>query len=506
MNTAAEFVVRVLKFEELTFIWFVIGTLLFVLAIYIYDRCQKGRAILRNYPVIGHLRYFFIWLGVYARQYFFSTDREELPFNRAERTWVGEASRDVEPIASFGSTRDIKPTGSVFFVDAPFPTLYRDAVKTSPIIIGPYCRAPYSTPAIFNISAMSYGAISKNAVRALSQGAKLANCWLNTGEGGVSPYHLESGCDVVAQIGTAKYGFCDANGLLSTERLQKFAAMPQIKMFELKISQGAKPGKGGILPAAKVTKEISEIRNIKMHTDSISPNRHPEISNCTELLTMLNHIREVTGKPVGFKIVLGSYEWLDDLFSEIHRIGIEHAPDFISLDGAEGGTGAAPMTLMDYMGLPILESLPVLIDMLVEYNLRDRIKVNAAGKLITSAEVAWALCVGADFVSSARGFMFSLGCIQALRCHTNKCPTGIATHKPNYMKGLDPENKAVRVSNYARRIQYEVGMIGHSCGVHEPRELKRSHARIVTNLGTSVSLAELYPDKVAGSKLRVINT
>lgn len=472
-----------------------------LIVLYVWDRQQKKHSILRNYPIIGHFRYLFEYLGVYLRQYFYAGDREELPFNRAQRSWVYRAAKHVDTTVGFGSTRDLKAVGTIFFVDAPFPVLNQDAVAAHAITIGPFCSQPYTTDSFFNISAMSYGAISKNAVLALSHGAKMANCWLNTGEGGVSPYHLEGGCDVIAQIGTAKYGFCDEKGNLSDERLKLFASYPQIRMFEIKLSQGAKPGKGGLLLAAKVTPEIAAIRNIPPYQDSDSPNRFPEISNCSELLDFIAHIRTVTGKPVGFKTVLGSYEWLDDLCKEIIKRGIKSAPDFITLDGAEGGTGAAPLALVDYMGLPISESLPALIDVLVEYGLRDRIRVIAAGKLITPADVAWALCVGADFVSSARGFAFALGCIQALICHTNRCPTGIATHNKRFTRGLDPADKAVRVFNYVNRMHVAVGTIAHACGVREPRALNRKHARIVTSMGLSVSLAEMHPDKVSGVKV-----
>ncbi len=476
--------------------------LVVLVALAIWDIQQKEHAVLRNFPIIGHFRYILEYMGVYLRQFWFAQDREELPFNRAERTWVYRAAKGNDTMVGFGSTRDLRPIGTVLFVDAPFPVLGEDAVESKPVIIGPYCKNPYETKSIFNISGMSFGAISKNAVLALSHGAKMGGCWLNTGEGGVSPYHLESGCDLVAQIGTAKYGFCDINGKLSDVALRGTALYPQIKMFELKLSQGAKPGKGGILPAVKVTPEIAAIRFIQPYHDSVSPNRHPEISNASELLDMLDHIRSVTGKPVGFKIVLGSYDWLDDLCQEILRRGIENAPDFITLDGAEGGTGAAPLSLIDYMGLPIAESLPVLVDTLVEYGLRSRIKVIASGKLITPADVAWALCVGADFIVSARGFAFALGCIQALKCHTNHCPTGITTHEPHLVRGLDPTNKSIRVANYVKSIMYETGVISHSCGVPEPRALTRKHARIMTERGITISLAEQYPDKIPGSKVK----
>lgn len=483
--------------EYLTYLFvFVVGlVLLGVIIVFIADVVQKKQAIRHNYPVVGHFRYFFETLGKFFRQYFFAMDREELPFNRAERTWAYQAAKDVDSTIAFGSTRDIRPNGTILFVNCPFPTLHVDAAPVGKVTIGPYCDKPYETDSLFNISAMSFGALSRPAVRALSNGARMAGCWMNTGEGGLAPYHLEGGCDVVFQIGTAKYGVRNEQGRLSDDKLRDVAAHEQVRMFEIKLSQGAKPGKGGILPGKKVTPEIARIRGIPVGTDSISPNRHPEINSIADLLDMIDHIRKVTGKPVGFKSVIGAYGWLDDLFNEINHRGKESAPDFITIDSADGGTGAAPMSLMDYMGLPLKESLPMVIDKLNKYELKERIKVIASGKLITPAEVAWALCVGADFINTARGFMFSLGCIQAMHCNKNTCPTGITTHNPRLQKGLDPELKAVRVANYARNMVYEVGIIAHSCGVKEPRQLRRFHARIVTENGQSVSLDEMYSSR-----------
>jgi glutamate synthase domain-containing protein 2 len=467
-----------------------------LVVIFIWDIFQKKHALLRTYPVIGHIRYLGETLGIFLRAFFYERDNEGFPFNRSDRTWVYRAAKMSDTTIGFGSTRNPHPVGTIYFVSTPFPVLNRAATETRAVTIGPFTQHPYTTKSLINISAMSYGAISKAAIRALGMGAKKAGCWLNTGEGGVSPYHLESGCDLVAQIGTAKFGFCDANGNLSDAKLKEMAAYEQIKMFEIKLSQGAKPGKGGILPAKKITKEIAEIRNISMDHDAISPNRFPEIANASELLDFINHVRDVTQKPTGFKVSLGEFDWLDDLCQEILKRGKKFAPDFITLDGAEGGTGAAPMSLVDYMGHPIAESLPVLVDKLVEFGLRERIKVIASGKLITPDMVVWALAVGADFVNSARGFMFALGCIQALQCHLNTCPTGIATHNPWLEHGLDPHDKAIRVYNYVKTLEHEVGILCHSCGVHEPRELQRKHVRIVSDKGTSVSLAELYPDRV----------
>ncbi|MEN8204474.1 MAG: FMN-binding glutamate synthase family protein [Pseudomonadota bacterium] len=465
-----------------------------VIVLFIIDITQTKSAIRRNYPVVGRFRYFFEQLGEFFRQYFFAMDREELPFNRAQRSWAYRAAKDIDNTVGFGSTRDLRQTGTVLFVNCPYPTLGEDAVPTRNITIGPYCQHPYTTNSLFNISGMSYGAISKPAVLALSKGARKAGCWMNTGEGGLSPYHLEGGADIVFQIGTAKNGVRDPAGNLNDDRIREVAAHEAVRMFEIKMSQGAKPGKGGILPGSKVTVEIAKIRNIPAGSDAISPNRHTDINSNAELLDMIRRIRTVSGKPVGFKAVIGAYGWLDKLFREILERGIDSAPDFITVDSADGGTGAAPLPLIDDVGLPLRESLPLLINKLNAHGLRDRVKVIASGKLITPADVAWALCMGTDFVVSARGFMFALGCIQALQCNKNTCPTGITTHSKRLQKGLNPADKAVRVANYAKNMSYEVGIIAHSCGVREPRELRRFHARVVTSNGISIPLNELHPD------------
>lgn len=494
MQQIPGFVLTFLEFAAILFI-FVVGLLaLGVIALYIIDKSQRKHAIRHNYPVIGRFRYLFEHMGEFFRQYFFALDREEMPFNRAERSWVYRAAKNVDNTTAFGSTRDLKPVGTVMFVNCPFPTLGKDAAEIAAVTIGPQCEHPFTTNSLFNISGMSFGAISKPAVLALSNGARMAGCWQNTGEGGLSPWHLEGGADLVFQIGTAKYGVRDQAGNLSDDKLREVAAHKQVKMFEIKLSQGAKPGKGGILPGGKVTEEIAKIRGIPVGHDSISPNRHPEINSVTDILAAIEHIRRVTGKPVGFKMVIGAYGWLEELFKAIHKRGIQAAPDFITVDSADGGTGAAPMSLIDYMGLPIKESLPLLVDKLNDCGLRERIKVIASGKLITPGEVAWALCAGADFVTSARGFMFALGCIQALQCNKNTCPTGITTHNLHLQSGLDPTNKAERVKNYVHNMVYEIGVIAHSCGVHEPRQLRRFHARIVSANGRSIPLDELYPD------------
>ena len=490
------FLITSLELLAALFVVAIGALILWALGAYVIDITQSKHAIRRNYPVIGRFRYFFEHLGAFFRQYFFSQDREELPFNRAERSWVYQAAKNLDTTVPFGSTHDIRSSGSVFFLNCPFPKLGEDATPTAAVTIGPCCEHPYTTDALINVSGMSYGAISRPAVQALSHGARMAGCWMNTGEGGLSAYHLEGGADLVYQIGTAKYGIRDGDGQLSDEKLRQVARHDSVCMFEIKLSQGAKPGKGGILPAAKVTDEIARIRGIPRHQDSISPNRHAEINSVDDLLDMIDHIRHITGKPVGFKAVMGSLEWLDHLCGEIHRRGTECAPDFITVDGAEGGTGAAPMSLMDHMGIPLRESLPLVVNKLLEYGLRDRVRVIASGKLVTPAAVAWALCMGADFCATARGFMFALGCIQALQCNKDTCPTGITSHNPRLQRGLDPQLKAVRVSNYAHNMVHEVGVIAHACGVSSPRHLRRHHARTVTEQGVSVPLNERYPEPV----------
>jgi glutamate synthase domain-containing protein 2 len=490
----ALFVIGVLDILSTLFVVSLGVLFLVIVVLFVIDVTQTADAVRRNYPVIGRFRKVFSELGEFFRQYFFAMDREEMPFNRAERDWVGRASKDKNNTIAFGSTKSLSPPGTSIFVNSPFPALDEEAAMVQSLLIGPFAREPYDAPSFFNISGMSYGAISRPAVRALSEGAKMAQCWMNTGEGGVSSYHLESGADIVFQIGTAKYGVRNKEGGFSDEKLRDIASKPQIKMFELKMSQGAKPGKGGILPAVKVTSEIAEIRGIDEGTPSISPNRHPEVNSASDMLDMINHLQAVTGKPVGFKAVIGEFSWIEDMCKEIHARGIEHAPDFFTVDSGDGGTGAAPMALMDNVGLTIRESLPEVSDIFTRYGLRERIRIVVSGKLITPSEVAWAIATGSDFVTSARGFMFSLGCIQALKCNKNTCPTGITTHNKRLQRGLDPEDKAVKVANYHKNLVHEVEVISHSCGVSRPRLMQRHHVRVVQNTGRSKPMNELYPE------------
>ena len=487
------FAMNVLDTLAILFAFAVGLVVLIALIVFVLDRFQTEDAIRRNYPVIGRFRHLFSTLGEFFRQYFFAMDREELPFNRAQREWVKRAGEGKGNTVAFGSTRNLNVVGTPIFANAAFPPLDSQFASSEPLLIGAETRTPYEAKSFFNISGMSYGAISKPAVQALSHGAKEAGVWLNTGEGGLSPFHLEGGCDVVFQIGTAKYGARDPEGALNDDKLRKAAAHETVRMFELKLAQGAKPGKGGILPGAKVTKEIAEIRGIAVGTDSISPNRHTEVDDWSDLLDLIAHIREVTGKPVGIKTVVGTEAGIQGLFDEINQRGAASAPDFITIDGGEGGTGAAPMPLIDLVGMSIREALPIVVDMRNAAGLQDRVRIIASGKLVNPGDLAWALAAGADFITSARGFMFSLGCIQALKCNKNTCPTGITTHDKRFQKGLVVEDKYKRVARYAKSLVKEVETIAHSVGVTEPRQLRRHHVRLMRDSGRSELMSDLYP-------------
>ncbi|GAB3279326.1 FMN-binding glutamate synthase family protein [Parahaliea aestuarii] len=494
MNALQQFTLGVVEVLAVIIALAVTFGILTLLWMYVVDVTQTRHAIRRNYPVIGRFRYFFEHLGEFFRQYFFALDREELPFNRAQRSWVYRAAKNIDSTVAFGSTMPLNQPGDILFLNSLIPPLEEDIKPRSHLSFGAgYARTPYTTDAFFNVSAMSFGALSQPAIRALSRGAAKAGIWLNTGEGGLAPYHLEGNCDVVFQIGTAKYGVRDEHGRLSDERLRHIAGHEQVRMFEIKLSQGAKPGKGGILPGVKVTEVIASTRGIPVGEDSISPNRHREIHTIDDLLHLIHHVRDVTGKPVGIKAAIGQTAWLDEFCQRIHDLGLEYAPDFFTVDSADGGTGAAPQSLMDLMGLPVRRSLPIVVNKLVEYGLRQRVRVIASGKMVNPAGVAAALCLGADCVNSARGFMFALGCIQALQCNRNTCPTGVTTHNPELQKGLDPTNKAERVAHYARNLMHEVEIIAHSCGATEPRLLNRSHAQIISERGLPEPLMDYYP-------------
>ena len=343
-------VMNVLSYGVSTIAGFALFLVLFF--VFIRDITQKKHGVLRNYPVIGRLRYFFEELGEYFRQYFFAGDRDEMPFNRATRGWVYRLAKNEGGTVGFGSTYDMHQPGALIFVNHPFPVLEDERLPTPALSLGEgYCKEPFEARSIVNVSGMSFGAISAPAVRSLSRGAAVAGCCMDTVEGGLSPFHLEGGCDLIFQVGTAKYGVRDAHGALSAERLIELGRV--VKAFEIKLSQGAKPGKGGVLPGRKVTPEIAQIRGIPEGRDSLSPNRHRDISNVDELLDRVVFIRDLTGKPVGVKTAVGGWRFMNELTEAVLRRGLESAPDFLVIDGGEGGSGAAPQALADHMGLSI---------------------------------------------------------------------------------------------------------------------------------------------------------
>ncbi|MCJ7422410.1 FMN-binding glutamate synthase family protein [Sphingomicrobium astaxanthinifaciens] len=487
---------HILETLALVFIWCLGLGVVAIAVMFVIDVSQTSDAVRRNYPVIGRFRHLFGRLGEFFRQYFFAMDREEMPFNRAQRDWVKRAAAGQGNVRPFGSTKNLQPVGTPIFVNAAWPTLGEDAAEAAPLVIGPGARRPYAAPSFFNMSSMSYGSLSKPAVRALSLGTARAGCWMSTGEGGLAPAHLEGGGDIVFQLGTAKYGARRPDGRLDEDKLRAIAAHDQVRMIELKLAQGAKPGKGGILPAGKITAEIAAIRGIPEDEDSISPNRHPEIANDDELLDFIDRLRRVSGLPVGIKTVLGDDDWLDGFFARVCERGKACAPDFITIDGGDGGTGAAPMPLMDNVGMVIHEALPLAVDLRARHGLEERIRLVVSGKLVTPSDTAWALATGADFVNAARGFMFAIGCIQAMKCHTNNCPTGVTTHKKRLQRGLVPEDKADKVANFVGQMREEVGIIAHSCGVASPRDLQRCHVRLVCPDGRTRRMDEMHPDPV----------
>lgn len=475
--------------------------MLVLVGVFFYDLFQTKHAVLRNFPVIGHLRYFLERQGEYFRQYFFAHDRQEMPFNRATRNWIYRTAKGLGGMIGFGSSNDLREPGSFIFVNSAYPMLEDECEPSPPLTIGEGCVRPFVAQRIFNISGMSFGAISEPAVRALSIGSAQSKVWLNTGEGGLAPYHLEGGADIIFQIGTAKYGVRDETGNLDAQRLRDAAL--HVRAFEIKIAQGAKPGRGGVLPGIKVTPEIARIRGIPPGQASSSPNRHHDIKSAEDLLDMIARIRDLTGLPVGFKTVISNDIFPRRLFDAVLRRGIDSAPDFVTIDGGDGGTGAAPQILADHVGLPLMEALPMFVDTVYEAGLKQRVRVVASGKLVTSAHVAWALCAGADFVCSARGFMFALGCLQSLQCHLDTCPTGVTTHNKRLQRGLVVPDKAQRVANYAYWVNQELDKLAHSCGLRNAREFRREHVRIVQSAYRSVPLDVLHPYP-AGTKNKEI--
>jgi glutamate synthase domain-containing protein 2 len=477
----------------MTIIFIALGIVVLALvAIGIRDLTQKKHAITRNFPIVGHFRYFFEELGQPLRQYFFSGDLEERPYNRVTRSWVYASAKGQNNLVGFGSQANPHEAGRMHILPSMYPTLTPEAADLPrPRVIGASRAEPYHPKRFANISGMSFGALSPNAVRALSRGAALSGCYMSTGEGSLSPYHVEGGADILYQIGPAKFGCRTADGGFDDEKAARILALPQVKMVEIKLGQGAKPGKGGVLPKEKITEEIAAIRGIPMGRDCHSPNRFEEFDNARSLLDFIARVRRLTGKPIGLKMVVGSAAEIDELCVEIRRRG--DGPDFIAVDGKEGGSGAAPLALADYVGLPLIDALTTVDNALRRHGLRDDVTLIASGKIATGGEVATHLALGADLVHIGRGFLFSIGCIQALRCHTNTCPAGVTTQNPWLQAGLDPADKAVRVSNYSHALERDLQMITHACGLEHPSELHRGHVVVNVSPGVRKSLIDLFP-------------
>jgi glutamate synthase domain-containing protein 2 len=459
------------------------------------DLTQRHHAVTRNFPIVGHLRYLFEEMGQPLRQYFFAGDLEERPYNRVTRSWVYASAKGQNNMIGFGSQVDHNEPGRMHIVPSLYPTLKAgDATEADlprPRIIGAKRAQPYQPRRFANISGMSYGALSPNAVRALSRGAKMADCYMSTGEGSLSPYHVEGDADILYQIGPAKFGCRTPDGSFDDAKAAAILALPQVKMVEIKLAQGAKPGKGGMLPKEKITKEIAEIRGIPMGVDCQSPNRFEEFDDAPSLLDFIARVRRLTGKPVGLKMVVGSPAEIDDLCREIRKRG--DGPDFIAVDGNEGGSGAAPLALADYVGLPLVDAIIAVDSALRREGLRNDIALIASGKIATGGDVATHLALGADLVHIARGFLLSIGCIQALRCHTNTCPTGVTTQNQWLQSGLDPTDKGVRVRNYALALERDLQMITHACGLTHPAQLHRGHVVMNLSPGVRKSLVDLFP-------------
>jgi glutamate synthase domain-containing protein 2 len=431
-----------------------------LLAIVIVDITQRRHAIIRNYPLIGHLRYFFEFIRPEVRQYFFESDLDGKPFNRRQRSIVYQRAKNEKQTVSFGMQADPTKPGYEWTAHSIYPVTIKE--KDLRVWIGNYqCMQPYHA-SILNVGAMSYGALSKTAIASLNEGASLGGFAHNTGEGGISEYHLRGG-DLIWQIGTGYFGCRDVNGRFSPLAFRKNALRPQVKMIELKLSQGAKPGHGGILPASKNTPEIAAIRMVVPGTTVHSPTHHSEFSSPKELIGFIQSLKELSnGKPIGFKLCIGDKQEFIELCHAITDTGI--MPDFISIDGAEGGTGAAPLEFTDHVGMPLYEALAFAKQTLDSFDLSDHVKLIAAGKIITGFDVLKTISLGASACYSSRGMMMALGCIQALVCDSGRCPVGVATQNPSLYKGLHPADKRVRVANFHLKTIEATKEIMEACG------------------------------------------
>lgn len=466
-----------------------------IMLIYIHDKTQRNDPAQRLFPIIIWGRKLLIKAGPLLRQYLFLNDQEEAPFNRITRNWIYETSKGVRNTIGFGSQVDMDRVGATIALPATFTNMStktgEETGKSYEKIIGKYtdCR-PVTMRHFINIGGMSYGALSFRAHAALNKGAKMAGIMHNTGEGSLAPCH-EYGGDLIFQIGTAKYGIRDEEGNMDDGMLKEISQHPQVKMIEIKLAQGAKPGKGGMLLKEKITYEIARIRKIPMGKDAYAPARHKEFNDVDGLFNFIDRVRKITKKPVGIKMVIGHTAEIESIAEKMNREP-GRGPDYIAIDGGDGGTGAAPLVLSSYSGLPMKQAIAVAEWALKRHRVREKVVLFAGGKISTPIEVAVAMALGADAVYIARGFMLSLGCIQALECHANHCPTGIATQNKRLEKAIDIEAAAQRVANYADTLYKETQMLAESCGYSSPDQITPDDIMIVTSPGHLDYLSELH--------------
>lgn len=437
-------------------------------ALYLYNILQSRHSILRNYPIVGYLRYFFESFRPELRQYFFESDLDGKPFNRRQRSIVYQRAKNVRQTVPFGMQVDSQQEGYEWIAHSIFPQNLTD--HNLRVMVGNKdCLQPYHA-SIFNISAMSYGSLSKTAILALNGGAKLGGFAHNTGEGGISSYHLEGGGDIIWQIGTGYFGCRDKDGRFSDELFSESVSHPNIKMVEIKLSQGAKPGHGGILPAAKNTPEIAAIRKVEPHTTIASPPSHSAFDSFDGLALFIQKLRNLSkGKPIGIKLCVGRKDEFISMIESMKRSDI--FPDFITIDGAEGGTGAAPLEFSDSVGTPLYDALPFAHEILQRQGVRQHVRIFASGKVITGVDIIKAVALGADACYSARGMMFSLGCIQALKCDSGKCPVGIATQEKILYQGLDVTDKRVRVRSFHENTLKSTIEVMGACGFKTTQDI-----------------------------------
>jgi len=478
----------------------------------IYDLVQPHHAVRRNYPVIGNIRYLIEMIRPEIRQYLLESEDDQTPFSRSQRSLVYARAKQQGGDLPFGTLIDVYKPGFEFISHSARPAPQTDPRDFRIQVGGNDCSKPYSA-SVFNISAMSFGALSANAIRALNKGAKLGNFAHDTGEGSISPYHRENGGDLIWELGSGYFGCRTRDGQFDPGRFTEQAQNDQVKMIEIKMSQGAKPGHGGILPASKVTPEIAATRGVGMGEDCISPSRHSAFSTPIEMMQFLARLRELSGgKPTGFKLCVG-HPWE---FMGIVKAMLETQilPDFIVIDGAEGGTGAAPVEFVDHLGVPMREGLLFVHNTLTAANLRSQIRLGASGKITSAFDIAGVMAIGANWANAARGFMFALGCIQSRNCHTNRCPTGVATQDPLRQRALVVPDKAERVANFHRNTLKALSEMLAAAGLRHPAEIGPHHMmrrvtpteiRMLSQLHTFLDEGELVNGRSTRSEFYTAN-